>query len=287
MSSRCLAGLLSGLLLAVVAGPAQAQWIEPPGTGWLDLSVSHQNTSHRFSSEGTVVEFDTDDARSITTTVRLTGALGLVQGVDAWVDVPYHRFAFNDVQADRLQTGIADARVYLRTGPSLVGIDDLPVALALRGGVKFPVQAFPVDANVVPLSDGQRDWELLLEVGKSLHPWPMYVAGWAGYRWREEKGRGLNPGDERFFNVSVGGSVDAFQWKLGVDGMYGTPPTQAGLTLDTRTRELVQVLPTVGWAVGPGVVKAGVRLPVHGRRVAAGPIGTIGYFLTWDDPLWK
>lgn len=277
-------------LLLLLPGSARAQWVEPPGTGWLQVSATHQDTQRKFNRDGNVTAFDTEDARSITTTVRVTGALGLVRGVDAWVDVPYHRLAFNDVQANRLQTGIADPRFFLRTGPSLFGVDDLPVAVALRGGVKFPVGEFDIDAEVIPLSEGQRDWELLLEVGKSLHPWPVYVMGWAGYRWREENpASSTKPGDERLFHVAAGGSLDSFHWKLAVDGVLGRPPTRTdfGLVLENDRRELVQVTPTVGWEVGPGTVEAGARIPLHGRKVPAGPVVTLGYFLDWGTSLWR
>jgi hypothetical protein len=264
--------------------------VEPPGTGWVDVGVAHQDTRDKFNRSGEVVPFDSENARSIVTTVRMTGALGLYRGVDAWADVAVHRLAFNDVQADRLTTGLADPRLYLRVGPSLAGLDDLPFAVALRGGVKFPVGDFNVDANTISLSQGQRDWDLLLEVGKSLYPWPVYLMGWVGYRWREvnhtirEK-----PGDERLFYVAAGGSVDRFRWKLAVDGLFGRPPvrTDFGLVLQNDERELVQLIPTVGWQVGPGAFEAGLRLPVHGRKFPAGPVFTLGYFLSWDDPIWK
>lgn len=280
----CLFGLLT------LAVPTQAQWVEAPGTGWVDVAVTHQDTNLKFNRDGNVTDFDTEDARSVTTTVRVTGALGLFRGVDAWVDVPYHRLAFNDVQADRLQTGIADPRLFLRAGPSLFGVNDMPVAVALRGGVKFPVGEFDIDAEVIPLSEGQRDWELLLEVGKSLHPWPMYVMGWAGYRWREENATSnTKPGDERVFHLATGGSISRFEWKIAVDGVLGRPPTRTdfNLVLENDRRELVQVMPTVGWTVGAGTIQAGARIPVHGRKVPAGPSLTLGYILDWDTPVWK
>jgi hypothetical protein len=278
------------LLSVCLALPARGQWVEPPGTGWAHLGVAHQNTGTKFDPDtGHRTPFDTEDARSITTTVRLTGALGLVRGVDAWIDVPYHRLAFNDVQADRLQTGVADPRLYVRAGPSLVGVEDLPVAVALRGGVKFPVGEFAPNADVIPLSEGQRDWDLLLEAGKSLHPWPVYVAGWVGYRWREANPTSTRkPGDERLVYLAAGGHVDRFRWKLAVDGLFGRPPTRTdlGLTLDNDRRALVQLIPTVGWRLGPGTLEAGACIPLRGRRVPAGPTGTLGYFLTWDESLW-
>jgi len=284
-----------GLLLGVLAGSVwvsstYGQWVERPGTGWAKLEVSHQDTRERFDQNGTVESFFNEGARAITTTVRFTGALGLWRGLDAWADVPVHRLAFNDVTQERLSTGPGDPRLFLRMGPALFGVDQLPLAVALRGGVKFSVGDFPVDAEIIPLTEGQRDWELILETGKSLHPWPVYLMGWAGYRWRETNTKiQRKPGDERMFYVAAGGSVDRFQWKLAAEGQFGRPPlrTDFGLRLDQDRRELVQLIPTVGWNVGTGALEAGVRMPLHGRNLPAGPVFTFGYFLTWNDPLWK
>lgn len=283
------------LLVALVGGtggtPSRAQWIEAPGTGWVKLQVAHQDTRERFDENGTVEPYFNEDARSITTTVRFSAAVGLWRGLDAWVDVPYHRLAFNDAVRDRLTTGIADPRLYLRVGPSLFGVDDWPVAVALRGGVKFPVGDFRLSAEQISLSQGQRDWELLLEVGKSLHPWPVYLMGWAGYRWREANTEiGRKPGDERLLYVAAGGSLDRLSWKLALDGQFGRPPVRrdfGGIELERDRQTLVQVIPTLGWSVGPGAVEAGVQWPLHGRNLPAGPVFTLGYFLNWTEPFWK
>ncbi len=290
MRTAVCAALASLLLSSLLVSPAAGQWIEPPGTGWVDVGVAHQDTREKFDRDGEIVPFDSEDARSVVTTVRLTGALGVWRGVDVWADVPVHRLEFNDVQGDRLRTGLADPRLFLRVGPAVAGIDNLPFAAALRGGVKFPVGDFTVDANTISLSQGQRDWEVLLEVGKSLHPWPMYVMGWVGYRWREvNHDIRRKPGDERLFYLAAGGSAGRFQWKLAVDGLFGRPPvrTDFDLVLQNDERELVQILPTVGWELGPGAIEAGLRVPIHGRKFPAGPVFTLGYFFSWDDPLWK
>jgi hypothetical protein len=277
--------VLIGILLSVLTPTdGLGQWIEPPGTGWVQLQGAHHDTRTRFDENGTVEPYLKEDARSITTTIRLTGALGVWRGADVWIDVPYHRLAFNDVTRDRLTTGIADPRVFVRVGPSLVGVDDLPLAFALRGGVKFPVGDFRINAEKISLSQGQRDWELLLEVGKSLHPWPVYVMGWAGYRWREvNKKTGFKPMNERIAYLAAGGHVNRFQWKVAVDGFSGRPTE----IFSANRRELVQLIPRVGWRVGPGAIEAGARVPLHGRNLPAGPAFTLGYFLTWDEPLWK
>jgi len=294
------AALFVVLVALLAAPPTSAQWVETPGTGWVQVQVSHQQTEDGFNEEGDVVplvQTPGDEGQSIITTVRLTGALGLVRGVDAWVDLPFHRQEFNTsnpVTDDLLDTGFGDPRVYLRVGPSLLGVGALPVAVALRGGAKFTSGNFSVDSETISLSEGQRDWEVLLEVGKSLDPWPVYLQGWGGYRWRERNEEiGRDPGNEGLFYLAAGGSTGRFQWKLAVDGLFGRESsvrTGAG-RLDVPARELVQVIPTVGWQVGPGTLQAKARFPVHGQstranQLPASPTAVVGYFLSWDRSLW-
>jgi len=275
--------------------PSHGQWVEPPGTGWINLQIAHQTTDTGFNGDGNVVSLDELDpeARSIITTARLTGALGLVRGVDAWVDLPVHRQEFTGSGSDLLTTGLGDPRVFLRAGPSLFGVESLPVAVAVRGGAKFTTGTFENDAETISLSQGQRDWEALLEIGKSLHPWPVYVAGWTGYRWREVNEEiARDPGDEWIFYAAVGGSAHRLQWKVAVDGLFGRPSFDTRTGFEFAPRELVQLTPSVGWPVGPGTIEASARIPVHGRstrsdRLPAGPTFTLGYFLTWDNALWK
>ncbi len=289
---------LLALALFFCVPEASGQWVEPPGTGWAQVQVSHQQTQDRFDEDGDVVplvQTPGDDGESIITTARLAGALGLVRGVDAWVDVPYHRQVFNTSRReseDVSDAGFGDPRVYLRVGPSLFGVDAFPVAL--RGGAKFTSNNFRVSSESISLSEGQRDWELLLELGTDLHPWPVYVMGWVGYRWRERNDEiNRDPGNEGLFYLAAGGSFERFQWKVGVDGLLGESSTRrtAAGPLEVAPRELVQVIPTIGWELGPGAVQVGGRIPVHGQstranQLPAAPTVTIGYFLSWGQSLW-
>jgi len=283
------------LLSFLAAGPSHGQWVEPPGTGWVNLQVAHQTTDTGFNKDGNVVPLDELDpeAQSVITTARLTGALGLVRGLDAWLDLPVHRQEFTGSGSDLLTTGLGDPRVFLRVGPSLVGVESLPVAVAVRGGAKFTTGTFENDAETIALSQGQRDWEALLEVGKSLHPWPVYLAGWTGYRWREVNEEiGRDPGNEWVFYAAAGGHVQRLQWKVAVDGLFGEPSIDTRTGFEFASRELVQLIPSVGWPVGPGTIEAGARLPLHGRstrsdRLPASPTFTLGYVLTWDNSLWN
>lgn len=294
---RSIAAGLAVLLIAAVPAPSHGQWVESPGTGWVNIQFAHQQTQEGFNKNGDVVALDEldPDAQSTITTARVTGALGLVREVDTWFDLPLHRQEFEGAGSDLLTTGLGDPRFFLRVGPSLFGggADVLPVTLALRGGVKLTTGAFENDAETISLSQGQRDWSLLLEMGKSLHPLPVYVSGWTGYRWREENEEiARDPGNEWVFNTAVGGTLDRLEWKVAVDGLFGESSFDTRTGFEFAARELVQVIPTVGWGVGPGTVQVGARIPVHGQstrsdRLPASPTFTFGYFLSWDAPLWN
>jgi len=285
----------AALATALLAPPTHGQWTEAPGTGWVDVQFAYQRTQEGFNKNGNVVPLDEldPDARSTVTTLRLSGALGLIRGVDVWGEFPFHRQTFEGTGSDLLTTGLGDVRTFLRVSPLLFGISDLPVAVALRGGVKLSTGGFVNDAETISLSQGQRDWEAVLEVGSSLPPEDMYVAGWTGFRWREENEEiRRDPGNEWLFHFAIGGAIDRFEWKAAVDGLFGNESVGTLTGFEFAARELVEVTPTVGWQIGPGSVEAGVRIPVHGQstrsdRLPSSPTVTVGYLLDWDTPLWR
>lgn len=270
--------------LLCVPTPAAAQWVEAPGHGWVQLSVYHHVTRERFAADGGLEPLFNEEGQSVTTSVFLTGTVGVVRGVDLWAQVPYHRLEFNDVAAARSNAGLSDPRVYVRVGAPAVG-RDWPVAV--RAGVKLPAGAFDRDAEIIPIGEGQRDVELIAEAGTVFPGTPLYAMGWLGYRWRARNDEtGFEPGDEAFALVGLGESEGRVAWKLVAEGFYGFDPTQRvatgqELTLSQERRELLQLLPTVGWNVGPGTAELGLRLPLAGRNMPSGPALTVGYFLRW------
>ena len=268
-------------LAPVLAPPAPSQWVNAPGEGWIEVSVFHHDTDEEFRSTGEVEPFFAD-GRMIATSVYVNGTLGLVPGLDARVQAPVHRFEFDDAGGERTKTGLGDVRGWLRVGPRVLGAaDPLPVRIALRGGVKLPGSDFPVDAEVIPLTEGQRDWELVLEVGRSLHPLPLYVKGWAGQRWRERNEEILwNPGNETFVFLAAGGTAGRLSWEVAGEGLWGDPPVKEGIRLESEQRKMIQLLPKVGVATGLGDARLqlGARVPLDGRNLPAGPSLRVGVF---------
>ena len=174
--------------------------------------------------------------------------------------------------------GPGDVRLYVRFDPLLLWGIGLPVAL--RGGVKIPVGDFDVGSSVIPLGDGQRDWELMLEAGHSFYPAPLYVAGWAGYRWREPREDGLvDFGDERFFYIAAGGTADIVGFKVSIEGWYGGTPVFNGVLAEGAERDMLRLSPSLLFGMGPGQLEVGGRFPLSGRNLPAGADLVAGYFL--------
>lgn len=252
---------------------------EFPGEGWVQATFFHHSASSFFNAAGEAQTFGAD-GRVETSSIFLSGALGLVHGVDAMVQLPLHRVQFADGSGTRSRSGVGDPRVYLRVSPELVGLIGIPVAI--RAGVKLIGAEFPVDARVIPITEGQRDWEVMLETGHAFLQLPVYVRGWAGYRWREpNQAVSREPGNERFAYFAAGGPLGPIGWELAIEGLWGLTPHQQGFAVPTSRRQLVQVYPTLATVVGPGQVELGGRLPLNGRNFPTGPAVSLGYSWRW------
>lgn len=274
-----------GLFLLVAlslcgARRAPAQWVSAPGEGWGQLSVYHQFTRTEFDRDRRRDGLENEGV-AVNTVVFLTLNAGLLPGVDAWAQVPWQRVEFDDALGDRIQTGIGDTRLWLRAAP--LRLFGLGLPLAVRVGVKIPVSEFEVDSEVISLTDGQTDWELMVEAGHSFWPRSLWVAGWAGYRWRGENEEILRDfGDQVFFLVQGGGRAGPIGYKLVVEGFDGEIPVIEGIPVESAERELFQVAPTLSYGIGPGQAELGAQIPLFGRNQLAGPSLVLGYFTRWN-----
>ena len=276
-------GIFLVCLSSVGALPGNAQWTESRGQGWIQVAVFHQDTQQIFNEVGRSENIFAD-GHAITTSLFLTGVVGVAAGVDVWFEAPVHSLVYTDAAGRRQRTGLGDIRLFGRVGTRVLGIENISVAV--RAGVKIPGSDFPVDSEIIPLGEGQRDWELMLEAGHSFHPLPVYLMGWLGHRWREgDASTAIDPGNEVFFHAVVGGTVAArVSWKAGMEGSYGEAPIISGIPIPSARREITQMLTSVGYRVGPGWVEAGARVPVAGRNILDGAVFSVGYFTRFSLP---
>lgn len=250
----------------------------PSGAGWVQLSLSGQQSSELFNVEGSRQRFFSD-SEFRTGSVYLTGAYGVATGLEVWAQVPVHDLRVRASTGTSTSRGLGDIRLAARLSPALAGLE-LPVAL--RAGVKLPGSDFPVDATELPLTEGQSDFEISLESGWAHDRLGLHFVAWGGQRWRAPDVEARHePGDERFAHAAVGGSARALHWELGIDGLWGDAPVQQGLTLPASARHLVQLLPTVGVSTGSGRLEVTTPIPLRGRNLPSGFGVSVGYRTVW------
>ena len=250
----------------------------PPGSGAVQLSVFSQQADDHFDEFGTREPFFLDSETS-TTSLYATAAVGVAWGVDVWAQAAVHRLRITAGGGETRRTGLGDVRVAARASAELLG-SSAPVAV--RFGIKIPGSSFPVDARILPLTEGQTDLEMSVETGRSVAGGAFYLLGWAGYRWRlASEVQARDPGNELFGHAAVGGSRGAFRWELGVDALRGAPPFVQGLELVNEQRRLVQFTPDIALSVGSGEVDLALQLPVSGRNLPSDPSVSMGYRFSW------
>ncbi|UCC26550.1 MAG: transporter [Gemmatimonadales bacterium] len=250
----------------------------PRWAGWIQVSGLEQSANRFFTPSGDRRAF-LSEATFRTRSAFLTGALGLGHGVELWAQLPIHRLSVERPETTTRSNGLGDLRLAARVGARALGLN-LP--FALRIGTKLPGSDFPVDASVLPLTEGQRDWELSLESGSTLRGEAVHAIGWAGYRWREANVKAdRDPGDEWFAHLAVGGRAGPMMWQVGAEALWGRPLTVLGFELRDEARRLVQLVPTVGMALGPGDLELTAQLPLSGRNLPAANGLSVGYRITW------
>jgi len=259
------------------ATPRAAQWVEAPGAGWIAAAVYHQDTRRHYGAEGEARDFFAE-GRAVATSSFLTVAAGLFPGVDSWTQLSFHRLRYDDLLGERSAAGVGDVRFWLRAAPLRWLGKELP--FAIRAGVKMPAGDFDVNAEVIPLGDGQRDWEIMAEAGRSFWPRSVYLSAWAGYRWREENHESLKDyGNEVFYFIQAGGRLGPAGWKVAIDGWDGASGRTEGILVPSFRRELVQIQSSLALDAGPGQLEAGGRLTLRGKNLPAGPALLIQYFV--------
>lgn len=274
--------------LCIGAAPVQAQWPIGEGGFWAKLSWFHHQTTEQFRSTGRKLPFLNTDAESVSDALFVDLAVGITPKLDLWAQLPYFDLNFNDAADDRNSRGFGDLRVSARYNVAVLRNGSWPVSV--RFTTKVPLVDFPIDAEVIPVGEGQFDHEVWLESGISLYPLPLYSVVWLGHRWR-----GLNqettrdPGDEVAFLAEFGGTslLGPVGVKLLADGIFGRAGRIQGIQLgpDDR-RQILYLAPTLLLNISEStIIETGPRIPLLGRNYPAGAAYQVGLF--HQGALWR
>ena len=274
--------------MLVVVEPVSAQWPLGEGQFWGKLSWFHHETTEQFRSNGDKLPFINSSAESLSDALFLDAAVGLTSRLDVWLQVPYFDLHFNDAADQRHSSGVGDVRLSARYNIAQLKGGGFPVSV--RVTTKFPVVDFPIDAEIIPVGEGQFDYEFWLESGLSLYPLPAYTVLWLGYRYRtlnEETTR--RPGNEFTFLAEIGGTslLGGAGGKLVLDGVFGQPGEIQKIQLgpDDR-RQILYVAPTMLYSFADStLLEVAVRIPLLGNNYPAGALLSVGLF--HSGSLWN
>ena len=147
--------------------------------------------------------------------------------------------------------------------------------------IKFPTGGFVNDAEIVPVGEGQYDFEVKGEMARSLWPLPAYVTGLIGYRFRtKNEENGISYGEEIFWSAEGGFHLSSrIMLKAVFWGLDGLEATSFDLPIPSLQRRvgylepgvLIELAPTRG-------IEVSVPFTLWGQNWPAGPVLSVGFY---------
>jgi hypothetical protein len=145
---------------------------------------------------------------------------GLNDRIDFGVQIPYYRREFENVgfRPTNIASGFGDMR-----GLAKINILQNPVVGTIKFGTKIPTGKFQNQDGIISAGEGQWDFELITQIGRSFWPFPLYANIDLGYRFRMKNSTsGFNPGEEIIYNAEVGvNPTDILLLALKLEGIAG------------------------------------------------------------------
>ncbi len=263
-------------LVLLSAKPGLAQWTQGGrGKFWVKSALFWQQTDQEFDLLGT--RRQRIDAGKSNSRVLYTDVIaGVLPTVDLWVQIPFYDLGFTTAAVDTQSVGFGDIRAWLRWQVASLHRGATPIAI--RVGAKAPIGSSPLDAEVIPLGEGQWDLEFFGEIGHSFWPLPAYAELWLGYRARlRNSTKRKDPGGEYVFLTEAGvNPTSTTLIKVTLDGFVGRKWTVEGIRTNTSRRIVTLQLGGGVRVVGGLWSEGGVRLPLSGQDFPAGPQFVLG-----------
>ena len=267
--------LLVGLaLLGAAADVGAGAWTLQRGQFWGKLTYFQQRTQEwyvgkgRFGAPGTRARYDFD-GRYESRAVFVEGLYGVTDRLDLGLQVPYfdQSFANAAFAAPRTDTGLSDIRALAK-----LRLLAKPLVLALKAGVKIPTGGFKNEDGLIPVGEGQWDFDVVGQMGRSFWPLPLYGNLDLGYRVRTRNEQiDRDPGDEWFLNAEMGYQLVRQLMLLGKCEVLRSNPAVVFGGIEAEIKRITYLTPALLYAVGRRTtVEAAMRFSLNGRNFPAG-----------------
>ena len=267
--------LLVGLiLLGAAADVGAGAWTLPRGQLWGKLTYFQQQTQEwyvgkgRFGVPGTRARYDFDGQYE-SRAVFFEGLYGVTDRLDLGLQVPYFDQSFaNTVFAEpRTDTGLSDIRALAK-----LRLLAKPLVLAFKAGVKVPTGEFKNEDGLIPVGEGQWDFDFVGQVGRSFWPLPLYGNIDLGYRVRTRNEQiDRDPGDEWFLNAEVGYQLMRQLMLVGKCEVLRSSPAIVFGSIEAEIKRITYLTPALLYTIGQRtMIEAAVRFSLNGRNFPAG-----------------
>ena len=281
------------LILGACAIPHRIEagaWTLPRGHFWGKITAMTQATNEEYVSVGgsgrepdlAFIYEAGDRARYRengqydSQAVFIDAFYGLSDRLDLGVQIPFFRQEFENVgfRAPNVASGFSDIRGFLK-----FRLFQKPGIGTLKFGFKAPTGDFQNRDGLIPVGEGQWDFDFIFQFGRSFWPFPGYANLDVGYRVRlQNEAIDRDPGDEWIFNAEVGYTpMQKLLLALKVEGIRGRPSETFGLKLPSDVKRITYLSPTL--LIGPYQnlsLETSLRITVNGRNFPAGRMWVAG-----------
>ena len=195
---------------------------------------------------------------------------GASDRLDLGLQVPWFDQQFDDdTHIDPVgDSGFSDLRLLAKWR----ALQTLAV-VTVKTAVKMPTGEFRNEDGLIPVGEGQWDFDFILQAGRSFWPLPLYANADAGYRVRTENKEILrDPGDEWMIDLEAGGDVgDRIGLALKLQMLRGRTGTDFGFPSRTQIKRITYLAPALTLSLpGNAVLELAVRQSLGGRNFPAG-----------------
>ena len=249
--------LIAALCILAPRSVFAGAWTLEKGQVWSKITGLYQATDRHYEKDGDASKIPADYTSR---EVYLDVYYGVTKRFDLGVQFaainrmfenftsPTHREMFG---YRTKESGLGDVRVFGK-----VNLVHEPVVGTLMLGIKAPTGDFRAAPEAMSAGNGQWDFEVIAQIGRSYWPTPIYANIDLGYRLRETNETiHHNPDDELIYNVEIGGSpTEMLNLALKLEGISG------------GGRRVTYAIPTAIVSLPQGLaLEAAARVSVLGR----------------------
>ena len=271
--------LLVGLALLGAAADVDAgAWTLQRGQFWGKLTYFQQHTEEwyvgkgRRDAPGTRAPYDFAgqyESRAI----FFEGLYGVTDRLDLGLQVPYFDQSFTNIPTNiafaepRTDTGLSDIRALAK-----FRLLAQPLVLAFKVGVKMPTGEFKNEDGLIPVGEGQWDFDFVGQVGRSFWPLPLYGNIDLGYRVRTRNEQiDRDPGDEWFLNAEMGYQLVRQLMLVGKCEVLRSHPAVVFGGIEAEIKRITYLTPSLLYTIGQRTtIEAAIRFSLNGRNFPAG-----------------